>query len=259
MNARSIRFRLTAWYAGLLAVLLILFGGFIYIALDRFLESNLSDALAKDAQTIGESWIRDIDQSPEGYAASEIEEHFAPSITGRFVRVTRQVDKSIVYWSNAPESGAFDPKRISPKRLDASDRLREEHLPDGKELLIFKGHHHDVWRIAFSPDSKRIASASRDNSVKVWDATTGQEIVTFMGHLGEVWAVAFCPDGKRVASIGRDAVVRVWDASNARELYVFDHEIKDFYSGHPCLAFSPDGKRLATIWDNMVNAWNVGD
>ena len=39
MNTRSIRFRLSAWYAGLLALLLVLFGVFIYFTLDRFLES----------------------------------------------------------------------------------------------------------------------------------------------------------------------------------------------------------------------------
>src|SRR2546426_2964974 len=137
MNTRSIRFRMSIWYAGLLTVLLILFGGFIYFALERFLERNLSDTLAKDAKTIGESWIRDVNQSPAGYVAAEIEEHFAPSITGRFVRVTRQTDGNVIYSSAAPESGAFDPKQIRPKRLEGSESLREEHLPDGKELLIF--------------------------------------------------------------------------------------------------------------------------
>ena len=137
MNTRSIRFRMGVWYAGLLTVLLILFGGFIYFALEKFLESNLSDTLAKDAQTIGESWIRDVNQSPAGYVAAEIEEHFAPSITGRFVRVTREADGNILYSSAAPESGAFDPKQIRPKRFETSQSLREEHLPGGKELLIF--------------------------------------------------------------------------------------------------------------------------
>src|SRR5438034_2383336 len=137
MNTRSIRFRMGVWYAGLLTVLLILFGGFIYFALEKFLESNLSDTLAKDAETIGESWIRDVNQSPAGYVAAEIEEHFAPSITGRFVRVTREADGNILYSSAAPESGAFDPKQIRPKRFETSQSLREEHLPGGKELLIF--------------------------------------------------------------------------------------------------------------------------
>src|SRR5215468_3882093 len=136
MKTQSIRFRLTAWYAGLLAVLLILFGASIYFTLKRFLERNLSDTLAKEAQTIGESWLRDVNQTGPGYVAGEIEEHFAPSITGRFVRITRS-DGSNVYHSGAPESGAFDPKQIGPKRFDVLQSLREEHLPDHKELLIF--------------------------------------------------------------------------------------------------------------------------
>src|SRR5205809_1627770 len=137
MNTRSIRFRMGVWYAGLLTVLLILFGGFIYFAIEKFLENDLSDTLAKDAETIGESWIRDVNQSPAGYVAAEIEEHFAPSITGRFVRVTREADGIVLYSSAAPESGAFDPKQIRLKRFETSQSLREEHLPGGKELLIF--------------------------------------------------------------------------------------------------------------------------
>lgn len=121
----------------LLTILLALFGGVIFFTLERFLERNLSDTLAKDAQTIGESWLRDINQSGAGYVASEIEEHFAPSITGRFVRLTRTADGSVVYSSSAPENGAFDPKQISLKRVGTSPSLRAEHLGDDKELLIF--------------------------------------------------------------------------------------------------------------------------
>jgi heavy metal sensor kinase len=137
MTQRSIRFRLTVWYAGLLAILLVLFGGFIYLTLERFLERSLSDTLAKEAQTIGESWLRDVNQTGPGYVASEIEEHFAPSITGRFVRITRGADGSDVYHSGAPESGAFDPRQIGLKRFNAEQSLSEEHLPNDKELLIF--------------------------------------------------------------------------------------------------------------------------
>src|SRR5262245_19836734 len=137
MNTRSIRFRLTVWYAGLLTVLSVLFGGFIYFTLEKILERNLSDTLAKEAGTIGESWIRDANQTGPGYVAAEIEEHFAPSITGRFIRITRGSDGSDVYHSGDPESGAFDPKQVGPRRFDPSQALREEHLPNDKELLIF--------------------------------------------------------------------------------------------------------------------------
>src|SRR5215475_6647967 len=136
MNTQSIRFRMTLWYAGLLTTLLALFGVFIYFTLERFLERSLTETLAKDAQTIGQSWLFDINQSGPGYVAGEIEEHFAPSITGRFVRLTR-TDGAILYHSAAPENGAFDPSHIGPRRFEAVQSSREEHLPNGKELLIF--------------------------------------------------------------------------------------------------------------------------
>src|SRR5438128_8023583 len=127
MNTRSIRFRLTVWYAGLLTALLTLFGVFIYFTLEQFLERSLSETLAQDARTIGQNWLFDVSQSGPGYVAAEIEEHFAPSITGRFVRITRGPDGSVLYHSAAPEGGSFDPSLIGPRRFDRPQSSREEH------------------------------------------------------------------------------------------------------------------------------------
>jgi WD40 repeat protein len=66
--------------------------------------------------------------------------------------------------------------------------------------------------VAFSPDGQRLASASVDKTVKVWDAATGQEVLTLKGHTGAVSSVAFSPDGTRLASAGAGGV-KVWDAT----------------------------------------------
>src|SRR5205814_642875 len=77
------------------------------------------------------------------------------------------------------------------------------------------------YGVAFHPDSRRLASASFDGRVRVWDARTGEVIRELSGHGGRVNSVAFSPDGQRLVTAGSDGTVRLGDVEAGLPLHNF--------------------------------------
>ena len=136
--------------------------------------------------------------------------------------------------------------------------------------------------VAFSPDSKILASGGGDSRVRVWDLETGRLLRTLDGRPREpngfrrvVGSLAFSPDGKWLAAgfghinwfdmtydpVGKildrgddDQVVKTWDVASGQEAATLPHR-----NTVPSLAFSPDGETLATAChDGSLRLWAVG-
>jgi WD40 repeat protein len=107
---------------------------------------------------------------------------------------------------------------------------------------------------AFSPDGSRIVTASKDNTARIWDATTAKEIAVLRGHEDPVYSAAFSPDGPRIVTASSDNTARIWDAATAKEIAVLRGHDDHVHSA----AFSPDGSRIVSAsWDKTARIWDV--
>ena len=124
----------------------------------------------------------------------------------------------------------------------------------GDDLLIHRDHFYFVTAVAWSPDGKKMASASADTNVQVWNAATGGNILTYRGHSSKVNAVAWSPDGRRIASAGDDRTVQVWDAATGETILTYRGHSKEVNS----VAWSPNGTRIASAsQDATVQVWHI--
>jgi len=84
----------------------------------------------------------------------------------------------------------------------------------------WEAHQGNVFSVAFSPNSKLLASASADQNARLWDVQTKKQLALCQGNTAAVYDVAFSPDGKMLATAGEDWIVHLWDLTTLPSEYL---------------------------------------
>lgn len=172
------------------------------------------------------------------------------------ILATRGYDETIKLWDVASKQEIGALKTQKPRNVAGG----LEFSPDGKilavtdgrtvklwdavtrkELTVIKGHGNFVVDLSFSPDSKKLATASFDGTVKMWHIPFSEDFEILEGQVGG----AFSPDGKTLATTTEEGKIKLWDFAAHRELTVFGEDQIEPKTALTSPLFAPNGKILA--------------
>ncbi|KAF9174643.1 hypothetical protein BGX21_011381, partial [Mortierella sp. AD011] len=159
--------------------------------------------------------------------------------------------------------------RIVTGSLDGTARLWEIKVPvngdlngaggpwntkDVKPIQVLEGHQKDVNSVSFSPEGDRIATGSKDGTIRLWDANTGKCIHVLKDHNNSVNVVVFSPKGDQIASGGEGDIVTLWSVESGEATYT----LKGHSAKITSVVYTFEGDLIASgSSDKTVRLWNA--
>ncbi|MEM1067511.1 MAG: protein kinase [Planctomycetota bacterium] len=120
------------------------------------------------------------------------------------------------------------------------------NIAEAKTVKRLKGHSITVHGVAFSNDSKKVATACEDRKLRIWDIESGDLVDTIVGHRAKIKRVAFSPDDRTLVSGDEAGNVKLWNLESGQEFYTlvqYDTAIKR-------IAFHPSGSALVILTED---------
>ncbi|XP_034763030.2 notchless protein homolog 1 [Acipenser ruthenus] len=121
-----------------------------------------------------------------------------------------------------------------------------------KPLCRMTGHHALINEVLFSPDTRLIASASFDKSIKIWEGKTGKYLTSLRGHVSAVYQISWSADSRLLVSGSSDSTLKVWDVKTQKLSIDLPGHADEVFA----VDWSPDGQRVVSGGkDKCLRIW----
>ncbi|XP_043188536.1 notchless protein homolog 1-like [Amphibalanus amphitrite] len=153
-------------------------------------------------------------------------------------------------YSTVLESGGGEERLVSGS--DDFTMFLWSPAKSNKPLARMTGHQALINDVRFSPDSRLIASASFDKSIRIWDGRTGKFVAALRGHVQAVYMTAWSADSRLLVSGSADSTLKVWSMKTRKlQLDLPGHADEVF-----AVDWSPDGERVVSGGkDKLLRIW----
>jgi formylglycine-generating enzyme required for sulfatase activity len=167
---------------------------------------------------------------------------------GREELLKNNKDKALLYLAQAYSLG----NNNASLRFMLTQALNQL---ENKRSQVLQGHNSWVKALAFSPDNKKLATASSDNLAIIWDVESGKILHKLIGHTASVNSLAFSSDGERLITGSNDQTIKIWQISSATLL----DNIK-FDSAISYVTFNPTGTHFAVVdYDKIAKIFDTNN
>jgi WD40 repeat protein/uncharacterized caspase-like protein len=122
------------------------------------------------------------------------------------------------------------------------------------KLLNTLDNKHAIYAIAFSVNGQTLAAGDNDGKIQLWNIADGSLIKTLKAHQALINSLSFSPDGKILASASDDKTVKIWDVNSGLKKLDLTGHLEEVIG----VSFSPDSKTIASASeDNTINIWDA--